>query len=131
MLIQAKDLTADALEWATASALLPAGQEKAWLRDRKRGYTTCFSRQWADSGWLLEECLANGMRIERTDSGMNLPKFRASLDQWVTAYRSDSLLEAVCRCYVAHRVGLEVDVPDEVLALSGKAAASSATGAAA
>lgn len=121
MLIPAASLTLDALDWAVAKSLLPEGQEKAWLRDRQRGYTTCFSRRWTDGGWLLEECVARGMRIERAEPTHNPPKFQVTLDEGDTAYHSDALLEAVCRCYVAYRLGREVDIPAEVLALSGAA----------
>jgi len=56
------------------------------------------------------------MLIERVDPDyLNLPKFKATLERWESVYRGDTLLVTTCRCYVAHKLGTEVDVPDEVI----------------
>lgn len=113
------ELIGDPLDWAVAKALGPEGHEASWLHDRTRGYLTCFSRLWDKGGWLLEQCVEHGMLIERVDPQYDgkLPKFKASLDHWNSAYRGDQLLVAVCRAYVAYNLGTEVDIPQAVLDL--------------
>ena len=118
MLKQTAELIGDPLDWAVAKALGPAGAEEAWLRDRTIGYLPCFSRLWNRGGWLLEECVAHGMLIERVDPQYeHLPKFKATLDKWQSVYRGDTLLVAVCRAYVAYNLGTEVEIPHAVLDL--------------
>lgn len=119
MLIQTEALVGDPLDWAVAKALGPKGAEDAWLKDRTIGYLPCFSRLWDRGGWLLEQCVEHGMLIERVDPqyGESLPKFKVTLDKWASVYRGDTLLVAVCRAYVAYKLGTQVDVPQAVLDL--------------
>lgn len=113
------ELIGNPLDWAVAFSLGGAAMANAWLNDRKRGYLSCFSRQWDYGGGLLEQCVENGMLIERVDPQYDgkLPKYRVSLDRWATVYHGDTLLVAVCRCYVAYKMGDCVAIPDDVRAL--------------
>lgn len=119
MLKQTAELIGDPLDWAVAKALGPEGAEDVWLRNRTIGYLPCFSRLWDRGGWLLEECVDHGMLIERVDPqyGDKLPKFKVTLDKWQSVYRGETLLVAVCRAYVAYKLGTEVDIPQAVLDL--------------
>ncbi len=119
MLLRTDSLADDKLDWAVALALT---MHEPWLVDRKRGYRTSFSGDWGGGGWLLEQCVENGMLLERVDpvDSATQPgpvKFKASLDKWQTSYGGPTLLVAVCRAYVAYKLGIEVDVPQDVLDL--------------
>lgn len=116
------ELIGDPLDWAVALCLGGTAIANSWLKDRKRGYLSCFSRHWDQGGGLLEQCVENGMLIERVDPQYDdkLPKFKVSLDRWATTYRGDTLLVAVCRCYVAYKLGASVVIPPEVLALGNR-----------
>lgn len=113
------ELIGNPLDWAVVLSLGGESMARAWLKDHTRGYLTCFSSQWDQGGWLLEQCVENGMLIERVDPQYDgkLPKYKVSLDRWATTYRGDTLLVAVCRCYVAYKLGTSVEIPAEVLAL--------------
>ncbi|KVP65605.1 hypothetical protein [Burkholderia ubonensis] len=118
MKMQTAELIGDPLDWAVAKALGPTGEEWNWLKNRQLGYEVSFSRLWERGGWLLEQCIADGMLVERVDPQYkNLQKFKATLDRWESVYRADTVLVAVCRCLIAHKLGLEVDIPQEVLAM--------------
>lgn len=120
MKIKAKDLTGEALDWAVAKCWEPGGDEVRWLKSLKEGRAPFFSLKWQFGGALFEECLDQGMLIERVDPCYDgkMPKFKATSDRWETLYRGDTPLLAACRAFVAKHLGEEIEVPEEVLVLS-------------
>ena len=116
MKIKTEELIGAALNWAVTKARGIKADPAAWLTVYRLDSMYDFSTDWAAGGPLHEECIAAGMLIERVDPDyLNLPKFKATLERWESVYRGDTLLVTTCRCYVAHKLGTEVDVPDEVI----------------
>lgn len=133
MLLKTADLTGAALNWAVAKAegykpLYPNFPKGALTRGEK-------SRTWDDGGyiWLVELNYSNNWRlagpiIERENITVyRMPggvggEYRAEKPQslqpgvrgsWYAA--GSTYLEAAMRCYVAAKIGEEVDVPEELL----------------
>lgn len=119
MMFETGALSGDLLDWAVVHALNAPEMEEAWLRDRRRGYPHSFSRDWDKGGWLVEQCVKNGMLLESVDPQYRekMPFFKASLNKWESIFRSDTILEVTCRTYVGHKLGECFDIPDEIVAL--------------
>jgi hypothetical protein len=113
---QTAELSGDALDWAVSKALGVVTDISHWLKVHLVCDEYSYSTTWSRGGDFVERCIASGMLIERVDPQFKtLQKFKVTLDGWNSVYRADSLLVAVSRCYVASKLGLEVDIPDEVL----------------
>lgn len=119
MKMQTAELIGDPLDWAVAKALGAAMSDADfWLKVHRCDTCYSYSGFWEAGGELLEQCVEQGMLVERVDPQYkDLQKFKATFDRWETVYRADELLVAVCRCFVAHKLGLEVDIPEVVLGL--------------
>lgn len=118
MKLQTADLRDNALDWAVSKARGLDVSPADWLKVHRVCTEYSFSSAWETGGALLEQCVEQGMLIERVDPQYKtLQKFKATLDRWESVYRADTLLVAVCRCYVAAKLGQEVDIPQEVLDL--------------
>jgi hypothetical protein len=116
MKIQTAELSGVALNWAVSKARGLKVDPAAWLTVYRVDSMYNFSTDWTAGGPLLEECIEAGMLIERVDPRyLNVPKFKATLERWESVHRGDTLLVTTCRCYVAQKLGPEVEVPDEVL----------------
>jgi len=120
MKILTKDLEGDALDWAVAKVWEPGGDEVRWLESRKAGLTPFFSRDWRFGGPLLEHCVSRGLLTEGLDQKYTGPRttVKVTMTRWSTFNCGDTLLVAVCRCYIAFMLGDVVDVPQEVLDLA-------------
>jgi hypothetical protein len=110
MKIKTSDLTGPALDWAVRKTLrLGSSNEYVEARDN---YSTC----WNKGGPIIErekiDCIAdpNGKDVWRGQ----LYTSRLQGQRVVRAYGTTPLVAAM-RCYVASRLGDEVDVPDELL----------------
>ena len=122
MKIKTQDLTGPALDWAVAKA---EGYDPGWLvrqlsnPNPETRAIPGFSTDWAQGGPIIER---EGLRVERW----------RNTDAWVAQYSETVLasngafrgyfrmsgptpLTAAMRCFVASRLGAEVDVPDELL----------------
>jgi hypothetical protein len=121
---QTAELNGSALDWAVSKALGRVTEESHW--HWRKVYLVCdeysYSTIWTRGGDFVEQCIESDMLIERVDPQFkNVPKFKATLDRWESVYRGDSVLVAVCRCYVASKLGVEVDIPQEVLEIPDRA----------
>jgi hypothetical protein len=113
---QTAELKGSALNWAVSTALGLVTDTHEW----RRVYLVCdeydYATSWTRGGAFVEQCIASGMLIESVDPEYkDLPKFKATLNRWESVFRAESVLVAVCRCYVASKLGAEVDIPQAVL----------------
>jgi len=106
MKIKTSELTGVALDWAVAKCI---GQPDEWMADHRRGYINSASTDWAQGGPIIE-------RENISAISHNKP------NHWVarttsyppTYFRGPTPLIAAMRCYVASKLGDEVEVPDEL-----------------
>ena len=79
-------------------------------------YPDPYSKYWRFGGPIIEKMMLAGFLIEAVDPNyVTLPPFKCSSDRWETLYRGDTMLIAAMRCYVASKLGDEVDIPDRLL----------------
>ena len=106
MKVKTSELQGAALDWAVAKCegMVP---NTPFIASNKE-YTFKPSTDWAQGGPIIERCCINvyydggGYWCATTDSG-DPPKF------------GPTPLIAAMRCYVASKLGDEVDVPDELM----------------
>ncbi|MDF2461881.1 MAG: hypothetical protein K0Q43_116 [Ramlibacter sp.] len=72
---------------------------------------------WSQGGTVIDRMMDEGLHLIRGPSGKPENKCRASLDWPNGFYYGPTPLIAALRCRVASKLGAEVDVPDELLAL--------------
>lgn len=115
MKIRTKDLTGAALDWAVATAEgltidnLMGGAVWVWTKDALTGedeHVSIFgpSTAWVQGGPIIEREV-----IELVHSG---GKWVALIDSWID--RGDTPLVAAMRCFVASKLGDEIEVPEEL-----------------
>ena len=100
------ELTGAALDWAVAKCEgITEGKDKAWYYDRRDAYN--YSTNWAQGGPIIER-----ERIEvRYRVGVSV---RALIDGKHEQY-GNTQLTAAMRCYVASKLGDEVEIPKELI----------------
>lgn len=118
MKIKTEELTGNALDWAVAKCEEPSGRDNAeqFLRDHRIGFTTRYSANWSQGGPIIER---EKIRLVFRDLG--------EASYWCAeaheAYQGDQYIDgkgptpliAAMRCYVASRLGEEVEVPEELV----------------
>jgi hypothetical protein len=111
MNIKTFELQGTALDWAVARC---EGKERNWGKSRLKPYPMhCgqrYSIDWSQGGPIIER-----ERI-RIDCPWNPGPFEATCKiDGVTAWtKGPTVLIAAMRCYVASKLGDEVEVPDEL-----------------
>ena len=99
------ELTGAALDWAVAKC---EGNEGKWYVSDKEVMDFTPSTDWSQGGEVIER---EGMSLEFRPMG--------SMHEWV-AFNDDVFaggetpLIAAMRCYVAYKLGYEVDIPQEL-----------------
>ena len=119
--VNTNELTGAALDWAVANCEgMTSGKDFAWFYDRRAAYQ--FSIDWAQGGPIIERegidlhCVTSSLWSASwwaNNSGMaNNPAQRFKRN-----VRTDgpTPLIAAMRCYVASKLGEEVEIPDELL----------------
>jgi len=119
--MKTSELTGAALDWAVAKCEEVGGQ--AYLRedpnpasrigakilyDPLNDAYLCYSTNWAQGGPIIERekiCLV----------GMSKGGWKASIGQQDYSFASETPLLAAMRCYVASKLGDEVEIPEELL----------------
>jgi hypothetical protein len=105
MKIKTAELNGRALNWAVAVCEnFPA---KKALRD-SADYTWAPDRKWMHGGPIIEREIALGMRMQK---GMAF-YYNAGVDSVAFLMRGPTPLITAMRCYVASKLGDEIDVPD-------------------
>lgn len=123
--MKTSELKDRALDWAVAKCL---GQENCWMHDYKIGYPVSISTDWSQAGPIIErerisvhdfDGLWVAAMFDRTSFGA--PKKRETpgndvFGKYVVLHHEFGIspLEAAMRCYVASKLGDDVDVPEEL-----------------
>ena len=103
--MKTSELTGHALDWAVGTAMkLPPPY---WAD----GKCANFSTDWAQGGPIIER---EGFELCRIESSAFEIEWRAQIDCDCRSYGPTPLIAAM-RCYVASKLGDEVDVPKELL----------------
>ena len=112
MKIKTRELTGAALDWAVAMIESRDWKEQGYLEDFP--YDLSFddgevyspSTDWAQGGPVIER--------EKIDVWVHAGKqWSASKDKARTEFRSETPLIAAMRCYVASKLGDEVEIPQK------------------
>ena len=111
MLVRTSELTGPALDWAVAKC---EGADEETLDPITFKYTAhasggwCFSTDWSQGGPIIER-----EQISIWTVGVVITDWRAEHPSAGTAYGPTPLIAAM-RCYVASKLGDEVDIPEEL-----------------
>src|SRR5574343_1460531 len=118
MKIQTNKLTGDALDWAVAECE-DGVRTKRWSHEFSdaviRQVPPEYSNTWAFAGKIIER---EKIRLSPTATGWIAESYsgdRQYLDDYRQPHREygNSPLVAAMRCYVASKLGIDVDVPDK------------------
>ena len=75
-----------------------------------------YCERWDHGGPILDTMIAQGFAIQEATFSGRVQVFRSNGDQFLSAI-GETVLIAAMRCWVTFKLGAEVDVPDELLAL--------------
>ena len=109
--MKTNELNGAALDWAVAKC---EGTENTWGRSRLKPYELhrghSYSTDWAQGGPIIER-----EKISLFE-GVNDWSAKTSIDHplWDVRWEGPTPLTAAMRCYVASKLGDEVDVPKEL-----------------
>jgi len=112
MKIKTSELIGPALDWAVAKCDQPLWSDKAarlWIQYDEYQYSP--STNWAHGGPIIERERLN-LSPTSTDIWDCWPDFGMSNELW---QRGPTPLVAAMRCFVASKLGDEVEVPEELL----------------
>jgi hypothetical protein len=98
------ELEGHKLDWAVAKAF---GQENEWMHDHKIGYINSPSTDWAQGGPIIEREL---IWLEVSEG-----KCYAHQDGLLFQEGPTPLIAAM-RCFVASKLGREIEIPQELAA---------------
>lgn len=109
--MKVSDLTGSALDWAVAKCVGHVDDETIIrrLEPDEEGWFIAYSNDWTQGGPIIEQ---EGISIASID-----PYWQASMPSTVYEGEQDgpTPLVAAMRCYVASKLGDEVEVPDELV----------------
>jgi hypothetical protein len=108
MKLKTQDLTGAALDWAVTKCELPSGWPDAEIL---LGDDTDYSTDWSQGGPIIER---EGIDVIRDLSGWVSLK-TATIDHGHIRTRGPTPLVAAMRCYVASKLGAEVEIPNELM----------------
>lgn len=119
MLVRTEELTSDALDWAVARC---EGLDlEHGLTDDER-----YSTDWAQGGPIIEREGINPFRYNKLDPEapyvwgahkvVPRPNMEGSTNMVALCLDGPTPLIAAMRCFVASRLGDEVDIPEELMA---------------
>jgi hypothetical protein len=95
------------LDWAVSTLLTP---NKVSNNPHK---ITRYSSDFKISGPILENLLLDGLKIEAVDKEhrAQFPAFKATLNNWETVIRGDTILITALRCLVVQHYGETIEIP--------------------
>lgn len=109
MKIKTQDLTHAALDWAVAKCEGRVNDAMPTSSDHIKDFMFCPSTDWAQGGPIIER---EGVRLHRSHTGAWWAGSEAEPQRPI---EGPTALIAAMRCFVASRLGDEVEVPDELL----------------
>tara|TARA_R110000868_G_scaffold167956_2_gene402530 strand:+ start:350 stop:730 length:381 start_codon:yes stop_codon:yes gene_type:complete len=112
--MKTKNLTGVALDWAVCKAngeyQFPAAEYiKVWMDSRR------YSHDWAIGGPIIEreKCIATIERLNSGDFRAQMP-YDSTEDRPGRYFYGRTPLTAAMRCFVASKLGDDVNIPDEL-----------------
>lgn len=129
MKVKTSELTGPALDWVIAAcervyvpARLRNDQLATWFLTHwtaKQGGMN-YSTDWSQGGPIIEKMMGCGLRLHTAEfvtgvSDKNLCVASVNGDVHAGFYFGKTPLVAAMRCYVASKLGDEVEIPDELL----------------
>ena len=118
MKIKTQDLIGPALDWAVDEA---QGQGSTYLKWWNAGgdkrFTYCeimraYSTDWSQGGPIIDAMFKDGLQLSQAGTGAGNQRCWASRKE--RYWHGPTPLIAAMRCYVASKLGDEVDIPDEL-----------------
>jgi hypothetical protein len=103
--MKTSNLIGAALDWAVAEA---RGLSKEWMHDYKIGYPVSSSTDWAQGGPIIERELIHVTHSHSRGS------WKAYIANNGEDYFGPAPLIAAMRCYVASKLGDNVEIPKEL-----------------
>ncbi len=111
--MKTSELTGAALDWAVAKCeeMLHLDNAESWLRDYRIGFSTKYSAVWSAGGEIIER--------EKLDVCIHKPTHQwcsatqSSANRFARGYGPTPLIAAM-RCYVASKLGDEIEIPEEL-----------------
>jgi hypothetical protein len=119
--MRTSDLTGPALDWAVAKCegFDPFTDGISWIIERIGQYQQlpCYSTDWSQGGPIIErERIQTTPRGETTDLWEAIVFDNIFMDDGSDCFQTGPTpLIAAMRCFVASRLGDEVDIPEELL----------------
>jgi hypothetical protein len=123
MKIKSKELSGVALDWAVAKCdginvymlrgklvYIPEGSLLGFIHKDPRRVE--YSTNWLQGGPIIDKLIEDGWKIEKADFGQGIKCYRFINGEIQIQYGKTALI-AVTRCYVADKLGDEIEVPDE------------------
>jgi len=114
MKIKTSELTGKPLDWAVAKCEYDelAAKNIQYPQYAKHYPKVSPSTDWAQAGPIIEREEIGLLKVQTLDGA---PKWAASSPYWFEPYiHGPTPLVAAMRCYVASKLGDEVDVPEEL-----------------
>lgn len=114
MKVKTADLIGPALDWVVA-ALEGLTEENSWtaieiFKAARAGGLYWYSTDWSQGGPIIER-----ENIDLISSTPSDPLWQAMQWRFAHGAKGPTPLIAAMRCFVASRLGYEVDVPDELV----------------
>lgn len=108
--MKTSELTGAALDWAVAKC------EGAWVRDGIDDDCPEYSTDWAQGGSIIERELITILYVDPDDEEPLVSEdcWTAGVPFAETGYTAQTPLIAAMRCYVASKLGDDVDIPEEL-----------------
>lgn len=117
MKIKTADLTGPALDWAVATCegMVPSWNDERFLEiftyQQRVGQGYCWSKDWSQAGPIIER---ERIRTEPFGGGWLACIWNEDNGEYHLFYRASTPLIAAMRCFVASKMGDEIDVPEEL-----------------
>lgn len=113
MKIKVQDLTGAALDWAVTQAHFIQSTARSLIRSEVKPYST----DWSQGGPLIEREKIEWQWIPTPNKAHQYGARKPSLGGLNRTFciNGPTLLVAAMRCFVASKLGDEVDVPDELM----------------
>jgi len=110
--MKVSDMTGAALDWAVAKCEGIENGYGMWLGTQWLGIP--YSTEWVDGGPLMEGAGIGVWMYEWNDQGEPEKGWYAEDAEGNHVRRGDTPLIAAMRCYVASKLGEDIDLPEEL-----------------
>lgn len=111
MNVKTSELIGAALDWAVTQCRFPENADSVW---RNFGAECAYSTDWSQGGLIIE---SEQIDIEHTNATPTLcfAKLLGDEPYGASRMRGGTPLIAAMRCYIASKLGEEVEIPDALM----------------